>query len=218
MSQHKPNLIEGYDFSSFTGTLPDGWTSVNLANATRSQIQKGDPLDSPAREVFARAGHQANDYTWQDGPGSLRVEMNSSAVANGFRLRSRNAPGGGAGHLVTVGKLYQCLVVGRSSVVGNLGRVQITAMDSTPAVAWYLQVKGGAAYNKMNPEFEWSASSAEIDFYMVDWWAPYGFTLPEIPVGVESVAVELANGSAGAHTLDFGEVRLEPVLYEGSGA
>ena len=213
MSQLKPELVRNNTFDSFTGDLPDNWTSIALTNATRVQLLRTDPREHPRRTVFTPR-MKSSDYIF-DGSGALRVTMASGASADEFRLRTSAAAA--AGVLVNPLQRYAVTIAARCSVAGNLGRTRIIGILGTTDT-YYLRPINGAAYHHQHGKgFEFVTTNTPIDFALSDYWQEFGFEV-DIPVGVTSISIEIANGSAGTAVYDFGRVSLTEQTRELVGA
>jgi hypothetical protein len=101
-------------------------------------------------------------------------------------------------------------VAARCSVLGNNLRVRVIGLLGTTDTL-YLEPSGNTAsvatsYNHLGGQrFTWNTSARDIDVDMHDGYAAFGFHA-EIPMGIDSIAVRVGNGSAGAQVIDIGAV------------
>jgi hypothetical protein len=185
-----------------SATSPSVWQQTSITATTLSRLQESNIRSDPKRAIFTR-----KPYIF-DGSSSLRATLTAAAAAGDFILRQPSASA--AGILVQPLDRLSVVVGLRCSVNGNLARVRVIGLLGTTDTL-YLQPKGNgdSVATNYNPHgnggFDWSSSARDIAVTMHDGWQEFGFEV-NVPIGIDSIAVRVGNGSAGAQTMDIGAV------------
>lgn len=203
MSELKIELQRNSTFDTWSAGSPTIWEQVSATATTFVQLQRTDPRNDPERQVSGFViPSKSSEYIYS-GSSSLRARLSSAAIADDFLLRQPSASA--VGIPVDPLQKYAVKVTARCSVPGNLLSVKIIGLTGTTDT-WRLRPIGGAAYHHLHGVgFEFITTDVDIDVVMQGHWQSYGFEV-DVFQGMQSLAVQVGNGTAGAQDIDLGEI------------
>lgn len=205
---HAPLLVNPI-FDEWSAGVPVTWTQQSTTATTLTQLKESDPRGAGTRTTFA-----PDQYIFE-GKSSLRATLTSAAVANDWVMRQNAASS--AGVITAPGEALSWTLAARCSTDDNYLNVQIIGLVSTTDTFYLRPVPGefDTVGTSLQPyasaSFEWSTTSSTLAFLLKDHWIKTSYHVLGFPLQVTSWAIRVANGNAGAQTIDVGKIAAQAI-------